>query len=125
MSTEIRENVLTLIKQVEQGKLLEAFDAFYADSVAMQENSNAPTVGKAANRAREEQFVASVAEVHEARAKRWSAGENHAAIEWVVEFTSTEGTRLRMEQVALQTWENGKIVHERFYYDTASLIVQH
>ena len=124
MSTEIRENVLTLIKQVEQGQILEAFDAFYADNVAMQENSNAPTMGKPENRAREEQFVASVAEVHEVRARSWTADANRAAIEWTLDFTNTEGTRLRMEQVAVQTWENGKIVHERFYYDSASLIVQ-
>jgi ketosteroid isomerase-like protein len=123
MSTTIRENVENLIRQVEQGRLLEAFDTFYGENVAMRENTAAPTIGKAANRAREEEFVASVAEVHEARAKRWLVDGDRAVIEWNLEYTATDGTRIRLEQIAAQTWENGKITDERFFYDTASVVV--
>jgi ketosteroid isomerase-like protein len=122
MSTPIRESVETLIQQVEQGNLLGAFDTFYADNVSMRENTAAPTIGKAANRAREEQFVASVAEVHEVRAKRWLVDGDRAVIEWNLEYTAKDGTRVRLEQVAAQTWENGKITDERFFYDTASVV---
>jgi ketosteroid isomerase-like protein len=122
MSTPIRESVETLIQQVEQGNLLGAFDTFYADNVSMRENTAAPTVGKAANRAREEQFIASVAEVHEVRAKRWLVDGDRAVIEWDLEYTAKDGTRIRMEQIAAQTWENGKITDERFFYDTASVV---
>lgn len=122
MSTPIRENVESLIQQVEQGNLLGAFDTFYADNVSMRENTAAPTVGKAANRAREEQFIASVAEVHEVRAKRWLVDGDRAVIEWDLEYTAKDGTRIRMEQIAAQTWENGKITDERFFYDTASVV---
>lgn len=31
-----------------------------------------------------------------------------------------ENAHLRMEQVAVARWKNGKIVHERFYYDTGT-----
>jgi len=31
--------------------------------------------------------------------------------------TFQDGMRVNMEQVSVQKWENGQIVHERFYYD--------
>ena len=61
-------NIQNLDAQLNQmildGQILEAFDRFYGENVVMQENNQEPTVGKAANRAREEQFVGSVAELH-------------------------------------------------------------
>jgi ketosteroid isomerase-like protein len=120
MST--RNSVEQLIALASEGKLLEAFDRFYAEDVSMQENSNPPTTGKAANRKREEDFLASVAQVHEARAVSYVADENTAAIYWILDFTNVQGTRLRFNQVALQTWQNGKIINEQFFYDTAALV---
>jgi len=116
-----RECVESLVGLVEQGKFLEAFDAYYGEDVAMAENRSAPTVGKAENRAREEQFVGSVAQVHESRAKSVTVDSDRAVIEWVLDFTDTEGNRVRMEQVAVQEWQDGQVVHERFYYDTNAL----
>jgi ketosteroid isomerase-like protein len=122
MSVNVRERVEGLIARVEQGRLLEAFEEFYAEDVVMQENANPPTVGKAANREREKAFVASVAAVHESRANAILVDGDRAVIEWVADFTNTEGTRLRIEQTALQTWLGGQIAHERFYYDSASVV---
>ena len=28
-----------------------------------------------------------------------------------------DGTRKKMSEVSVQLWENGKIIHERFFYD--------
>jgi ketosteroid isomerase-like protein len=120
MSVSLRERVDVLIGQVEQGKILEAFEEFYAEDVVMRENSATPTVGKAANRGRERAFVASVAEVHECRAKARLVDGEQAVIEWVLEFTDKSGKRVRLEQTALQTWRGGRIAHERFFYDPAA-----
>jgi hypothetical protein len=38
-------------------------------------------------------------------------------IEVSMDLTFKGGSRMSMEQVASQTWENGQIVHERFYYN--------
>ena len=122
MSVTIRDQVEGLIAQVEQGKVLEAFEEYYAEDVEMQENANPPTVGKAANREREKAFLANIATVHESRANAILVDGDRAVIEWVADFTNTEGTRLRIEQTALQTWKGGKVAHERFYYDSASVV---
>ncbi len=110
-----------LVGYVTGGKILDAIEEFYADDVQMQENTAPPTVGKEANRERERAFVASVVEVHENRAEAIVADANRTAIHWVFDFTNAEGRRFRFDQVALQTWRDGKIVRERFFYDPDSL----
>jgi hypothetical protein len=50
------EKITDLNDLVLQGKPLEAFEKYYHEDVVMQENENTPTVGKVANREREEQF---------------------------------------------------------------------
>jgi ketosteroid isomerase-like protein len=120
-----RQRVLALVAHVEQGRILDAIDAFYADDVVMQDNQNAPTVGRAANRAREEQFVGFIREVHENRADLVLVDGDHAVVHWHFAFTGADGKRLRFDQLALQTWrgqgDDARIVHERFVYDPATL----
>jgi len=120
----IRSNVEQLVELVEQGNLLEAFERFYAEDVAMRENTNPPTVGKAANRQREIEFVNSVREVHQSRAAFVAVDGDRAVIGWELEFTNKDGQRLRLDQVAVQTWQDGRIVDERFVYDSGSVVVE-
>ena len=113
-------NIQTLDSELNQmilkGQILEAFDRFYGDEVVMQENSQEPTVGKAANRAREEEFVGSVAELHEiAVAKTGLDGDTTFSV-WVIDATYKGGPRVRQEQVAVRTWKDGKVVREQFFH---------
>ena len=118
-----RNRVQELVRYVEQGKILEAIDEFYADNVVMQDNGNTPTVGKAANRERETQFMAFIREVHQNRAAAVLVDGAYAVINWHFEFTGVDGNRTRFDQLAFQTWLGDRIVHERFYYDSATLAV--
>jgi hypothetical protein len=36
--------------------------------------------------------------------------------EWFMDVTFKNGFRLKMAQVAVRHWKDGKIAHERFYY---------
>ena len=45
---------------------------------------------------------------------------DRAVINWVFDYTTSDGQRYRMDEIAVQTWRNGKIVHERYIYDTAT-----
>ena len=36
---------------------------------------------------------------------------------------TADGTPYRMDEIAIQTWRDGEIVHERYVYDTGSLAV--
>jgi hypothetical protein len=53
---------------------------------------------------------------------RGRRGWNQALIEWVFDFTARDGHRIRMEEIAQQTWRQGRIERERFFYDPASLV---
>ena len=112
---------MELVRQIEQWKLLEAFEEFYADDVVMQENLNPPTVGKAANRERERGFVSWVAQVHESRANEVLVDGDDVVIHWTMEYTTTDGQRIRSDQLALQKWRGDRIVRERFVYDPTAL----
>lgn len=98
------------------GKMMEAFEEFYADDVTMQENHDAPCVGKAANREREKQFMASVEAVHGGQVVATGHGGEHTFNEWDFEMTMKGMGRIKMQQVSVRTWKNGKVVYERFYH---------
>lgn len=118
-----KTTVQALVDAISQGRILEAFEEFYADDVVMQENSHPATEGKAANRVREEEFVSKVGEVFENRALAVLVDGDQSALQWVIDFRNKDGVRIRINQVAIQTWKDEKIVAERFYYDSANVVV--
>jgi ketosteroid isomerase-like protein len=118
----IKPKVLDLIALVESGRMLDAIETYYADDVAMQENVSPPTVGFDANFARETAFYGSLREAKFTLVSVVVEG-NHAALNWIFDYTTADGQRYRMDEIAVQTWRDGKIVHERYIYDTATLAV--
>ena len=118
----IKPQVLDLISLVEQGQMLEAMNRYYAENVAMQENVSPPSVGFAENYAREEAFYGSLQALNFNLVSVVVEGDR-AVINWVFDYTTADGTSYRMDEIAIQTWRDGKIVHERYVYDTGSLSV--
>ena len=116
----IKPQVLDLIRLVENGQMLEAITKYYGENVAMQENVSPPTVGFAENYARESAFYGSLRSAKFTPASVVIDGDR-AVINWVFDYTTSDGQRYRMDEIAVQTWRDGKIVHERYVYDTASL----
>ena len=114
------ERVAILVRLVEQGRWLEAFEEFYAEDVVMQENLGLPTVGKVLARQKEERFVGAIRS-HETRAASVIVDGDRVAIHWNAEYTFTDGSRMRFDQIAHQIWRDGRIVHERFFYDPGTL----
>jgi hypothetical protein len=37
--------------------------------------------------------------------------------EWYMDVTFKNGQRAKMSQVAVRKWKNGKVAHERFFYN--------
>jgi ketosteroid isomerase-like protein len=106
-----------LNEQILQGKILEAFDRFYAEDVIMQEHNDEPTRGHAANRAREIDFLNSVAEFHGVELKGAAVNGETSFSEWLMDLTFQGGQRVSMQQVSVRRWRDGKVIHERFYYN--------
>ncbi len=107
-----------LNQAIGRGEILEAMDAFYDDTVVMTEPYHT-TEGKAANIEREKTFLASVAEWKVFEAKATAIDGDTSISEQIMEWTTTDGQTMHVEQVAVARWRNGKIVHERFYYATS------
>jgi len=112
----IKPQVQSVIDGILTGKILETFDAYYADGVVMSENRTEERVGKAVNREYEIKFLDNVHEFHGAKVGRVIVDADHAAVEWSFDITFKDGNRVKMHQVAVQTWKNGKIIREDFYH---------
>ena len=119
MST--KDQVTRLVRYVEANRILDAIDEFYDENVSMQDNLNPPIVGKDANRERERTFFGGIT-VHQNRALSVAVDGDQVVINWLFEFTGGDGKRYRMDQLSHQEWKNGRVVKERFYYDSASIV---
>jgi ketosteroid isomerase-like protein len=116
-----RDQVTRLVHLVEANRILDAIDELYDETVEMQDNLNPPVVGKAANRERERAFFAGIT-VHQNRALSITVDGDQAVIHWLFEFTGGDGKRYRMDQLSHQHWKDGRIVKERFFYDSAAIV---
>ncbi len=114
--TVIENSLKDLNELVLNGKLLDAFDKYYHDDVAMQENGNTPVVGKKANRDREVEFLNNISEFRSASVHGTAVGENKSFVIWSYDYTHREWGIKNYTQVSVQTWKDGKIIHEQFFY---------
>ncbi len=99
------------------GKILEAFEEFYADDLVMKEDGE-ERVGKEANREYEEQFVNALEEFHGAEIVSRAVDEANSVTlsEWHNEMTLEGVGRVDQKQVAVRTWnDDGQITEEKFY----------
>ena len=93
-----------------------AMDEFYAEDVSMQENTESPTLGRAANLEREEAFMSNVAEWERCEVVAAAAKDDRTFSETVIEFIKKHGAHVTMAQVTRALWSEGRIVDERFYH---------
>ena len=114
--TTLFQRITDLNDLVLQGKALEAFDTYYDDNVIMQENEYPPTVGKKANRKREEEFFSSIVEFRGAKPLKVTVGENTTMVQWHYDYTHKDWGLRNYTQVSVQEWKDGKIVREQFFY---------
>ena len=106
-----------LNNMIAAGKLLEAFERFYAADVSMQENTDPAMVGKAENLAREKGFVGSL---------DWDAtrfehvvqaiGHGVTMNEWVLKMKFKNGPAMEQAQLSVRRWRGDKVASERFYH---------
>jgi protein tyrosine phosphatase len=120
MANDVTSRAHALQEYIKQGKILEAMSEFYDASIAMQENRKPAVVGLQVNIEREKQFLSQVKQFKGYEVKSLAIGGDVSAVESVMEFTNQQDQPVRLEQVSIQRWKNGKIVHERFYYDSAA-----
>jgi len=117
-TTNLQQRLNDLFGYIRQGKIIEAMNEFYDKDTVMQDNANPPTKGLAANIEREKQFMSGVKEWKGFTVTASGVGDNVTFYESTSDFVTTGGQLVHLEQVSVAKWKNGKILHERFYYDT-------
>lgn len=117
MENNLKTQVEGFASMLGQGKLLEAFDKYYGDNVAMQENEADSRVGKEANRKAEEAFVNGFSKINKIEILGIAVGDNYSVLEYHFDVDHKEYGRINKKQVAIQKWQDNKIIYEKFYYD--------
>ncbi len=109
LDTELNQLILS-------GKTNEAMERFYDRDCVMQENTDEPCCGLGPNLEREKQFSAAVEQWFGAKLVSQGIGDGVTFGEWEFDVQMKGAPRSLMSQVSTRKWENGKIVHERFYH---------
>jgi hypothetical protein len=121
-SQDIAAHLADLLRLIAAGKGNEAFAKYYAEDVVMGENEQPPTIGYQANFEREQQFYATIGRFEEFSVLAHGTGRDHSFYESIARWVDTAGKSHRTRQVAIARWRNGRIVDERFVYDSPAVI---
>jgi len=105
-----------LIAHIAGGRILEAMQTFYAPNTVMTEPAYGATEGLEANIEREKKFLASVKQWTGFEVTAKAVGDGVTVYECTMNWIDVNDQSVHVEQVAVQKWDNGRIVHERFYY---------
>lgn len=97
------------------------YERFYDENVVVQENLQPPRVGRAISIERQQRMNANVKELHDFKIGAVLVDGDRSAIEMQLEITTVDGYRIRIEELGLQTWRNGRIIHERYFYDPSNI----
>jgi hypothetical protein len=118
----LRERVQELLDfQKTNPPVEQIYERFYDENVVVQENLQAPRVGREISIARQQRMNANVKEVHDFKIGAVLVDGDRSMIEMHLELTTVDGYRIRLEEVGMQTWKNDRIIHERYFYDPSSI----
>jgi ketosteroid isomerase-like protein len=98
----------------------EVYKRYYDENVVVQENMQPPRLGRALSIERQKQMNANVAEIHDFKIGAVLVDGDRSMVEMHLDATTKDGYRLHIEEVGLQTWRDGRIIHERYFYDPSS-----
>jgi ketosteroid isomerase-like protein len=115
------ERVRQFAERVLSNDHVRAIEEFYHDDATMQENLSAPRGPRSALVEAEKRVLAAHSGVVTKSNGPIFVSGDHSVIHWIFEFTRPNGTVMRIEELAYQTWRGDRIAAERFYYDPAQM----
>lgn len=116
----VLENAQKLQQMLGEGKVMEAFEELYHENVQVYEMPTGEhRNGKDAQRKAIEGWMGMVQEHHGGGCNSITANEDTGitCAETWTDFTPKEGDRMKMQEVAVQKWQDGQIIEEKFYYN--------
>lgn len=111
---KLKEKVEDLNSMILQGQILEAFDKHYHPEVVMVDDQGSYE-GKETNRQREQQWLSGVTAFNGAEVKAVAVGDQVTMVEWHFDYEHEDLGHAKYDQVAVQRWKDGQIIHERFF----------
>ncbi len=114
---DLKARLEDMFDYIRNGRIMDAMKEFYADDVVMTEPAYGDTVGLAANLTREQGFVDSVKEFTNFEVTAHGVGDDATFYENVMDWIGVDDQPVHVEQLVVARWRDGKIVHERFYYN--------
>ena len=113
-----------LCAMIGEGKLHEAVDELYADDVEIIEANGDTFKGAETQKGRINEWQAGLDGFHGGGVYAITSNEEDGItmVESYVDVTFKGAPgQMRFEEVAVQTWKDGRIVRERFYYNAGSM----
>jgi hypothetical protein len=94
---------------------VEAFQRLYAENVVAQENDEPERVGRESWMRARQEMEKSIRKFH-AKVLANAAEGNTSFSEWEYDLDLEGMGAMKMVQVAVRRWKDGKVVRERFYH---------
>jgi hypothetical protein len=116
-----RDVVLSFVAMVESGDYVGAIERFYTDGASMQENNDAPRVGRTTLMDGERHVMAAFKSITAKHVGLVLVDGDHVGIRWSFVFEPHEGPKRMLEEIAWQSWSGDRIVEETFFYDPKQL----
>lgn len=116
------ETIEKFITAVEEQPHDEVIQAFYADDASIQENQNAPRIGKENLVKNEQGMLSKATRVTSKCIRPYFQADNKVIIKWNFRFEWKDDSVSEIEEIAHQEWEGEKIKTEQFFYDPKQFI---
>jgi limonene-1,2-epoxide hydrolase len=113
------EDVEAFIARVEELDHVGAIEDFYHADATMQENLGQKREGIAALIAGEQAALKRMGGAPVSKCQRFAIDGDTVFINWTFEMKGADGQTRVLDEVAVQTWKDDRILTERFYYDPA------
>ncbi len=117
------ERAMDIVKMSNEGQMFEALTKYYHEDSVKVEGNGEVTEGLAANIEFHKEWASGIEAMHGSGVT--AAAENPETgvviMESWADLSFKDGNRIKMEEVEVQTWVDGKIKHIRFYYDTRGM----
>lgn len=98
-----------------EGKSADAFMKFYAEDVVSQENDDTERIGRASWMHARQEMEKSI-KTFDARVLAHAANGDMSFAEWEINIDLAGMGPLKIVQVAVRRWKDGRVVRERFYH---------
>lgn len=116
-----RDRVMRFVAKVRNGSYIEAIAEFYDERAIVRENLAETRTGRDSIVSHERRVLQGLRQMRTSEVHGVIIDGDRVAINWEFEMTGPDGVVRVLNEVAMQIWENDRILHEQFFYDPRQL----